>query len=113
MQQIRENLQIYIRWITFPFVPKVLVLFDSLGAIMSTIGSCVEPTIGLTAQLTTAYQQQALWNINYYDGNRYYGYAKKSSDGKTISWYVTGSQSYHAGYQFNTSGTIYSFTALG
>lgn len=99
--------------LTFDFEPKMLVLFDSKGLVLSqsTGGTYGElAAIGYCPALTTSYVQQALFNNEFnYDGTRYYTFAKKSSDGKTVFWYHT----YDAGKQYNYSSKTYLYLAIG
>ena len=62
--------------------------------------------------LTTAYQK-GFGLSNYYSSNNY---GKKSSDGKTFTWYYdyTGSRPNDGiNYQCNVSGTVYYYAILG
>ena len=102
--------------LTFPFVPKLIMLLGyvradgsyspSLGA--SSGGYCVH--LINVDKLTTAYQTGL--GLANYSGLEAYG--KKSSDGKTFSWYYsTTSSSNGPNYQCNISGLTYHYAILG
>lgn len=100
----------------FPFVPKLIMLLGyvradgsyspSLGA--SSGGYCVH--LINVDKLTTSYQTGL--GLANYSGLEAYG--KKSSDGKTFSWYYsTTSSSNGPNYQCNISGLTYHYAILG
>lgn len=95
--------------LTFDFAPKMLIITDYYHAATTYGYGFVFPTVGnsISSQmLTTTYTQ----NLGFYNGsNSGYSYGKKSSDGKTISWYNTN----NAIDQKNLSGDTYYYLAIG
>lgn len=111
--------------LTFDFVPQLFTLFSSNGqAVSNNLG-----TYHLNvSQLTTTYKSVASYSngsYNYGGGEDYTLYMKKSSDGKTLFWYVVstywevdeeagetieGTQN-SATEQCNKSGTTYLYAA--
>lgn len=104
--------------IRFPFVPKLIMLLGNVGA-----DGSYSPSLGASSggycvhlinvdKLTTTYQA-GLGLANY---SRFDAYGKKSSDGKTFSWYYnyTGSRPNDGiNYQCNISGTVYYYAIIG
>ncbi|MBO3280968.1 hypothetical protein [Intestinimonas butyriciproducens] len=104
--------------LTFPFVPKLIMLLGNVGA-----DGSYSPSLGASSggycvhlinvdKLTTTYQA-GLGLANY---SRFDAYGKKSSDGKTFSWYYnyTGSRPNDGiNYQCNISGTVYYYAIIG
>ena len=84
------------------------MLFDETGGIriQENSGKSHPAAIGFVPALTTNYVQHALFRYAFYSGSTY---AKKTSDGKTVSWY----QTYGAQYQFNEDGTLYYWVIAG
>ena len=96
--------------VTFPFVPSLLILTNAAGRIMFSTYPRVP--IGSPEFLTTEYQADALF-LSIYSGNYIPLYAKKSADGKTISWYNGTANGSGPALQFNESGTVYGVWAIG
>lgn len=100
--------------LTFPFAPKLVIMFDDLGTALNSRTSNSSQASASTAicyvpALTTTYTKGAFC-INYiYSSPRdYYGYGKRSPDGKTIYWYHPS-----ADYaQWNTTDAPYYYLAL-
>lgn len=97
--------------LTFDFAPYFLMIFNSKGTMhagnrMDYDDGSLEalPAIGCPAVLTTEFVSSSLFVT--YQGM----YAKKSEDGKTVSWYSGYSA---ADYQMNSSGTTYYYLAFG
>lgn len=95
--------------LTFDFEPRFLMIFSDTGTMhagnrMDYDDGTLEslPAIGCPAALTTSF---ASGLFVAYSGM----YAKKSEDGKVVSWYA----GYSAAYQLNSSGTTYYYLALG
>ena len=88
--------------LTFPFAPKIIWCADA----PTDFGNSSYVSSIFTGVLTTEYQRYTGF------GWRSDIYGKKSSDGKTITWYYGGSSS-DANYQFNYSGRTYYYTAIG
>ena len=91
------------------------MIFDAVGKVSEgyVSGTSTEPlpAIGAPFLLTTSYQDSALFR-NVQASGQYTTEnlkAKKSADGKTISWY----HPVNAAGQFNKSGTIYNYIILG
>lgn len=82
--------------LTFDFVPRALWIYNK--------GNANYPIISMICDgLTTSFVDGG------YAVGSNKGYAKKSSDGKTISWYSTGP----VGMMGNTNATVYSYVAIG
>lgn len=62
--------------------------------------------------LTTEYTINSGFGGGWHTSAGVNNYGKKSADGKTINWYVSTSDP-GAYYQFNTSGTVYTYLAIG
>jgi hypothetical protein len=103
--------------VTFGFAPILMVLCDSGGRVYQTPVNDSSyrwgSAIGVTSALSTSYATGLFMG-------RFYSLilqAKKSPDGKTISWYIPHtmeSGSYpSAHYQYNTSGETYRVIAIG
>ena len=106
--------------LTFDFAPTVLILFSENGRICmgghnSSDGQNI-PAIGFPQALTTSFAAGLF--INWYEGNIV---AKRSDDGKTISWYHNGrtydeetDEYYPVGSHnaFNNSGVTYNYFAI-
>lgn len=94
----------------FDFVPKLVFMFkDKFPACANINSATVLPVYGTTIGMTTEYAR-CLFNIyGRKSGDDYYLYAKKSSDGKTLSWY------HEAGTddQMNDSGITFNYIAIG
>ena len=109
--------------LTFSFAPKLILLFACEGdgswyGFDSGAGdSGVTPYkyYILCDKLTTSYQKTGFPGYDYdRAANLSHAYAKKSSDGKTISWYNAGTKnSYAAVAQLNNSGYQYYYIAIG
>lgn len=96
--------------LTFAFEPKLVFMFkDKLPLYMNVDTTEAHPVYGTTIGMTTAYSK-SLFNIyGRRSGDDYYLYAKKSSDGKTLSWYHGAG----ANDQMNGSGATYQYIAIG
>lgn len=97
--------------LTFDFVPKLIFLFDSGGRPHIQYNFNKDdstPIYGLCSSLTTKFEKDKLFNLQ----RNLHIFAKKTEDGKTISWYVGGAES-HSKAQFNEAGVIYLYFALG
>lgn len=88
--------------LTFSFVPK----FVWCAGAPTDFGNSSYVSMVMMDVLSTEYQRYAGF------GWRSDGYGKKSSDGKTITWYYSGNNS-DANYQFNYSGKTYYYIAIG
>ena len=102
--------------LTFDFVPKLIFLFDSGGRphIQYDFDRYDStPIYGLCSSLTTKFEKDKLFNSPHYLSD-YRGsiFAKKSEDGKTISWYIEG-KGVGGEAQHNKAGVIYLYFALG
>ena len=92
--------------LTFDFEPKLVFMFEDKLPLYKNINSqTYHPVYGTTIGMTTTYSR-SLFNI--YSGDNYF-YAKKSSDGKTLSWYHEA----NASAQINKSGVTYQYIAIG
>jgi len=92
------------------------MLFDANGGVVlqDTGFSNIKTTagaIGFLSALKTSYTEKALFPHIWYSnsGTYYYTWAKKSTDGKTISWY----NGYGDRWQFNESGKVYNWAIIG
>lgn len=96
--------------LTFAFEPKLVFMFkDKFPVYGSASSSTSYPVYGTTIGMTTTYSR-SLFNIyGRRSGDDYYLYAKKSSDGKTLSWYHEA----RADDQMNYSGVTYRYIAIG
>lgn len=96
--------------LTFAFAPKLVFMFkDKLPLYMNVDTTEAHPVYGTTIGMTTAYSK-SLFNIyGRRSGDDYYLYAKKSIDGKTLSWY----QEAGAKYQMNDSDVTFNYIAIG
>ena len=96
--------------LTFGFEPKLVFMFEDKFPVYKSINSQTsQPVYGTTIGMTTEYSR-SLFNIyGRRSGDDYYLYAKKSSDGKTLSWY------HEAGVddQMNDSGVTFNYIAIG
>ena len=102
--------------LTFDFVPKLIFLFDSGGRphIQYDFDRYDStPIYGLCSSLTTKFEKDKLFNSPHYlAGYKGSIFAKKSEDGKTISWYIEG-KGVDDKAQHNKAGVIYLYFALG
>lgn len=89
--------------LTFSFTPKI-VWCDSSGIVGMSTAWIDEMIID---ELDTEYKQRRGFGL----ADKLYG--KKSSDGKTISWYYTDVSSAQASYQNNQANTTYYYLAIG
>nr|DAG35497.1 MAG TPA: hypothetical protein [Bacteriophage sp.] len=96
--------------LTFEFEPKLVFMFEGKFPATKNVGSQTShPVYGTTIGMTTTYSK-SLFNIySMRSGDDYYLYAKKSSDGKTLSWYHGAS----ARAQMNDSKVTYRYIAIG
>ena len=96
--------------LTFAFEPKLVFMFKGKLPSYADINSAlVLPVYGTTIGMTTEYAR-CLFNIyGRKSGDDYYLYAKKSSDGKTLSWYHGAG----ADDQMNDSGVTFNYIAIG
>lgn len=109
--------------LTFGFVPKMVCIFeyttDSSGRSRGTLLDAVKPTI-FCDMLTTSYKPGGLsinqtstgFNLSSSNSGSAEYVAKKSSDGKTISWYCSDSST-GTKAQGNISGQVYKYFAIG
>lgn len=95
--------------LTFDFAPKLIFCGDSQLDICNYAINTSSRNFGtiLTALLTTEYQT----GCGFGQGSSSELHAKISSDGKTVSWYYSGSST--ALYQNNGAGTTYYWLAIG
>lgn len=94
--------------LTFSFAPKLVILYGYGGTFLhmgDSIGNKSRWIMDMDI-LTTEYREGNGFGSDY---NDMYCWAKKSSDGKTVSWYTTYGS---AAYQANTSGTTYRYVAM-
>jgi hypothetical protein len=115
--------------LSFSFAPKVLMIFTSKGIVhhnglynsYGTVLAGGNVAIGYPAALTTSYQADSLFEYYYGNGGGDM-YAKKSDDGKTISWYNSyryysdEQEEYIYAYgerQLNAANTTYYYVAIG
>ena len=102
--------------IRFPFLPKLIMLLGSKnenGEYSAALGSYSYGGYLVYANMLTTAYQKGFGLSNYYSSNNY---GKKSSDGKTFTWYYdyTGSRPNDGiNYQCNVSGTVYYYAILG
>lgn len=96
--------------LTFEFEPKLVFMFKDKFPVYGSASSTTSyPVYGTTIGMTTTYSR-SLFNIyGRRSGDDYYLYAKKSSDGKTLSWYHEAD----ARAQINDSGVTYRYIAIG
>lgn len=96
--------------LTFSFEPKLVFMFKDKFPVYGSVSSTTSyPVYGTTIGMTTTYSR-SLFNIyGRRSGDDYYLYAKKSSDGKTLSWYHEA----RADDQINGSGATYRYIAIG
>lgn len=96
--------------LTFEFEPKLVFMFKDKFPVYGSVSSTTSyPVYGTTIGMTTTYSR-SLFNIyGRRSGDDYYLYAKKSSDGKTLSWYHEA----RADDQMNDSGVTYRYIAIG
>ena len=96
--------------LTFEFEPKLVFMFEGkFPATRNVSSQKSHPVYGTTIGMTTTYSK-SLFNIySMRSGDDYYLYAKKSSDGKTLSWYHGAS----ARAQMNDSEVTYRYIAIG
>lgn len=96
--------------LTFDFEPKLVFMFrNKLPMYGDVNSSAYQPVYGTTIGMTAEYSR-SLFNIyGRRTGDDYYLYAKKSNDGKTLSWYHEAS----ASAQINNSGVTYQYIAIG
>lgn len=99
--------------LTFEFEPKLFLVFDNVGApICQDRENTAGPTVSMAfvGAVPTIYTQGAICVSEVYSSPRvYYGYGKRSEDGKTLTWYHTA----YAGGQWNESSVIYRYVAIG
>lgn len=95
--------------LTFGFEPKLVFMFKDKFPVYGDVNSSTSyPVYGTTIGMTTTYSQ-SLFNIyGRRSGDDYYLYAKKSSDGKTLSWYHGAG----ADDQMNDSGVTFNYIAI-
>nr|DAG64328.1 MAG TPA: hypothetical protein [Caudoviricetes sp.] len=95
--------------LTFEFEPKMVFMFEGAFPLTRNVSSqTTHPVYGTTIGMTTTYSK-SLFNIySMRSGDDYYLYAKKSSDGKTLSWYHGAS----ARAQMNEVGVVYNYVAI-
>ena len=96
--------------LTFEFEPKLVFMFkDKFPVYGGPNNTTSYPVYGTTIGMTTEYAR-CLFNIyGRKSGDDYYLYAKKSSDGKTLSWYHGAG----ADDQMNDSGVTFNYIAIG
>lgn len=100
--------------LTFGFEPYFIAFFTESGNLHKASSNETldngKQLAGLVTMLTTNYQV-GTFPYSHYDsgGQDYYSHSKMSEDRKTLYWYSSGS----AGYQYNSSGTIYYYLAIG
>lgn len=96
--------------LTFGFEPKLVFMFkDKFPVYGGPNNTTSYPVYGTTIGMTTEYAR-CLFNIyGRKSGDDYYLYAKKSSDGKTLSWYHGAG----ADDQMNDSGVTFNYIAIG
>lgn len=98
--------------LTFDFAPKILMVFRTDTGTGKANGNLARPDASVCYfiqnlnLLTTSYVSGRGFGAQSYMGP----FGKKSSDGKTISWYEDINQ---AEYQLNKSGQTYSYVAFG
>lgn len=109
--------------ITFWFEPKMVCIFeyatDSSGRSRGTLLDTIKPTI-FCDMLKTLYKPGGLsirqtstgFNLSTSNSGSAEYVAKKSSDGKTISWYCSDSST-GTNAQGNISGQVYKYFAIG
>lgn len=95
--------------LTFDFEPKLVFMFEgNFPCYRNTGSSTTHPVYGTTIGMTTEYSK-SLFNIyGQRSGDYYYLYAKKSIDGKTLSWYHEAG----ADRQMNNSGVTFNYIAI-
>ena len=83
--------------LTFSFAPRVIIYLEAWLGGTYNYQAGESMLVALLDNLTTSYTQSRTWGVTSC-------YAKKSADGKTISWYGEG--------KFNNSNRAYYFLAL-
>ena len=97
--------------LSFDFAPKVLIVFRCSTSTSDSSGQFIMANawsnyfIQVTSLMTTSFTAGRGFGANF----NVPPYGKKSSDGKTISWY----QADGANYQLNESGIEYGYLAIG
>lgn len=107
--------------LTFPFEPKAIFMFDSQSApiLQSDAKGVNSPQFSVTNQLTTAFQDRVLFHIQPSTSDyTCRAMARKSSDGKTIYWYMEirysgGSRGNTSIIQMNEANKTYHYIAIG
>lgn len=101
--------------LTFSFVPKVVFLLECDGAFIPESDDYKKRWAMLGDSLTTEYAQYRGFGYNdSISSSSGFTHGKKSTDGKTFYWYFTiGKTGDHSKYQFNTSGVVYRYLAIG
>lgn len=112
--------------VTFDFAPKLLMVFANDGCIYAYGGAGAQAeAIGYTPPLGNEYAA-GLWRMSIsIDSYSFSARAKRSADGKTISWYgasrdIVGNDSANSGFdvyrsrvQMNVEGDTYLVVAIG
>lgn len=99
--------------IAVSFPPKIIALFREDGNIINgTLDSQHKTWVAINyiPAMSTSYVRESFCSsVDYSSSNIYYGYGKRSEDGKTITWYHE-SNSY---LQWNSLGSKYYWVAIG
>lgn len=93
---------------TFSFVPRIVIMLNAIENIAD-----FKDSIMVLDELTTEYADNCGFHVNsgYNITGRTKG--KKSEDGKTIYWYMTGNESYNSSsYFYNSAGSTYYLLAI-
>lgn len=110
--------------VTFSFAPKTVVMLatslnqSSSGASYSTVSRSGSNNIVVNmSSLTTSYvDKTGFYAYTSHNVSLYHYYAKKSADGKTLSWYLTidgcSAEEHMIDGQFNTENAQYTVMAI-
>lgn len=110
MEQSGNYLLLHRSWLTFPFVPRYIVIFPPDGS-----GDNGKPIAGIIPQVVTT-QYQALgfpYSGDIVNNLQSAVWVKKSSDSRTFEWYVNFYSESTPIYQLNKLGAVYYTLALG
>ena len=110
--------------VTFSFAPKTVVMLatslnqSSYGSSYSTVSRSGSSNIVVnTSSLSTSYvDKTGFYAYTSHNVSSYHYYAKKSADGKTLSWYLTidgcSAEEHMIDGQFNTENAQYTVMAI-
>lgn len=96
--------------LTFKFAPKIVMFVAKIGSSGSVTTYRNNYSMAYMDSVTTAYTNTPIFGDVSSGANNY---VKKSADGKTISWYYSGSGSANGSQQFNQKDYTYHWVAIG